>query len=116
MKINLKQNLRKLGKCSITIPDNLSYTLSIKIPYFEYRFPIKDYPESDIEFLEMVDSELMKQDFCLRNSEYHSPRLGKIIPAKVTGTLCYARGEDKGLVGDIDWRNMRIVSWSKRRV
>lgn len=107
---NLKLCLRKIGTSSIEIPDNLYHTLKVKIPSFEYRLPIKDYPKSDIEFLEVVDDELKNNDFCLQNPEYHSPKFWGFIPANITGTLYYAKREKKGLIGDIKWGFFKIIN------
>ena len=102
--------MERIGTCSIKIPDNLCYTLRVEIPGFEYRFLIKDYPELDIEFLRIVNDELKNNDFCLRNPEYHSPKFWGLFPANITGTLCHAKSEEKGLVGDIKWSYFKIVN------
>ena len=106
--------MKKIGTCSIQIPDSLYQTLSIRIPALEYRFPINEYPETTIDFLELINSKLNETDFCLQNPEYHAPRLWGIIPAKVTGVLCYADEESKGFFGDIKWGDWRIIDWTKK--
>lgn len=104
--------LRKIVECVIKIPNNLYHTLSVKFPFFEYRFPIKDYPKSSLEFLEIIREELNNQNLCLQNAEYHSPRLNGFIPVRLTGTLYYAEERKGGLVGDIKWGSWKIVNFS----